>query len=177
MLGAYGAIAITLGSVLAGCTPVVEGPGPASSPQSSAVFSSSKQAAAAAKAVYEKYLRIGEVVSESGGNDVDRFAPFLTKSALDAERKGAEELRRSKVRTFGMTELRKFQLQRADLKSGRVEAYACIDLSDVKVEDEDGKDVTPASRPSLQTLKPTFVWSGGHLLLEENGTWSGSSIC
>lgn len=141
------------------------------------VFSSGEEALAEARATYAEYLRVGQAVSEDGGRDVDRFTSVLTPTALAEEEKGAELLRDRKLTTVGPSKLVAFKLERADLVDGSVRAYACVDLSKVRVITAGGRDVTPASRPNLQTSRPSFVWQAGALKLKADETWSGSSIC
>jgi hypothetical protein len=141
------------------------------------VFESSADASAAAKRVYLRYLQIGREVSEDGGRGVGRFNQVLTESALREEKAGAKLLQTKKLVSTGATELTGFKLQRANLATGEVAAYACIDLSNVRVMTSAGKDVTPKGRPARQTVRPTFVWKLGRLMVEANGTWSGSTVC
>jgi hypothetical protein len=141
------------------------------------LFENRADALKAAEDVYLRYLKIGQQVSEDGGSGVDRFKAVLTGDAYDEERRGAEVLQQKKLVSTGATRLTAFEVQSADLQSGAVRAYACIDLKDVRVRTASGRDVTPAKRPRKQMVQPTFVWAAGRLMLKENGTWSGSSIC
>jgi hypothetical protein len=96
---------------------------------------------------------------------------------LVAEQESAEALRTRSLRTVGPTRLKKFVLREVDLRTGGVTAYACVDLSKVKVLNAKGKDVTPAERANRQTSVPVFEWRDGRLLLAKDESWSGESIC
>jgi hypothetical protein len=157
-------------------TPNATALAPTSAPTAQ-VFKSKAKALEAAKAVYERYLSIGQAVSESGGRGADRFHEVLAGEAFAEERRGVEVLRARNLVTTGATRLTAFKLQSADLRSGSVAAYACIDLEKVRVRTAAGRDVTPAKRVNKQIVRPLFVWDSGRLLLKENGSWVGEPVC
>ena len=171
-------MAVLLATALAGCAgesrPTFS---PTPSTSSSPIFSSTASAEAAAKSLYKRYLSLSQSLAESGGRDFGQMSSILTARALQAEKADAAVLVSKDLRTVGPTSLRAFKLQRADLKTGVVIAYACVDLAKVKVIDASGKDITPKSRPTRQTSLPSFVSRDGELLLDINGTWSGKSVC
>jgi hypothetical protein len=101
----------------------------------------------------------------------------LTPAAYRAEVASFKTLQARGVQTAGASKIIKFEAQRMDLTSGHIIAYACVDLTDVKVINRAGKDVTPKGRSNRQTSLPAFGMHGGTLKLEVNGTWSGDSIC
>jgi hypothetical protein len=145
-------------------------PDPATSVPKQALLSSARR-------IYSRYLDAVAQVSGSGGEDVTILRPLLTDDALKDEVASFADLRARGIHTEGEVRLVEFQPQKVSAASGRVVAYACVDLAEVRVRDESGKDVTPRSRPNRQTSLATFVTSGGVLRLDENGSWSGESIC
>jgi hypothetical protein len=130
-----------------------------------------------ARIVYERYLKAVEEASEKGVSRYDLLKSLATPKAYAAEVKSLEAQRVKGIHTSGPSNLIKFQIQSVDVASGHVVAYACVDLSKVKVLQASGTDVTPASRPNRQTSLPSFQTSGGILKLDVNGSWSGESIC
>ncbi|RIX28764.1 hypothetical protein D1781_15350 [Amnibacterium setariae] len=130
-----------------------------------------------AEATYRRYLNDLEVVSEAGNEGYSRLRSYLSTAAYEEESKSFEQLSARGLHTTGATKLIKFQQQSANLRDGKLTAYACIDLSDVRLVNEAGKDVTPKSRPGRQTFLPSFAVRNRRVILMENGTWAGDSIC
>jgi hypothetical protein len=130
-----------------------------------------------AKDVYRRYLLAVQQISEDGNTGFASLRPLLTGKAYKNEVAAFEDLKTRGLRTQGAARLIKFQTQTASSELKRVVAYACVDLSRVRVRSQAGKDVTPSSRPNRQTSLATFVTVNGSMRLDENGTWSGESIC
>ena len=174
-------IAVATVTLLAGCQgaelPPVS-PTPVTT-QSTATtrFSSKTEALTEAKRVYERYLVISDEISSDGGEGADRVAPYVTPEEFKQEQRGISYLKDKRVRVVGTTELMKFELESVNLRSGEINAYACVDISHARVRSSTGKDITPKSRQDRQTTVTRFVWQDDRLLLNENGVWSGDSIC
>jgi hypothetical protein len=130
-----------------------------------------------AQQVYSAYLREVQSVSEKRNRGVTALRPLLSPDAYDAEVASFETLDARGIHTVGETELVAFKAQSVDVERQRVSAYACVDLSEVHVLNESGRDVTPGARPDRQTSLPSFAMHEGRMVIEENGTWSGASIC
>ncbi|WP_375388065.1 hypothetical protein [uncultured Amnibacterium sp.] len=96
---------------------------------------------------------------------------------MKAERSGADYLVDKALRVTGESKLVRFKLQAADLDTGEVAAYACVDFGQTHVIDNKGRDVTPVKRIDQQTSLAKFIWSGKRLALSENSAWSGQSLC
>jgi hypothetical protein len=148
--------------------------------QPSAVNAPSEQAdqlVQRARKLYVDYLLATQTVAEKGAVTFDRLKPLLSSAAYKAEIDAFKSQENRGIRTAGPSRLMRFRAQRVDARLGEVVAYACVDVSKVRVVNKAGKDVTPTSRPDRQTLLPSFRTERGRLVLEENGTWSGDSIC
>jgi len=130
-----------------------------------------------AEGVYKRYLADLRKVSEDRNKGYERMRAYLSPAAFSAEAQSFDALSKKGLHTVGPSELSKFTPQTVDVQRGTVTAYACVDLTAVRLIDRAGKDITPLSRPNQQTFLPSFVLSGGKMLLEENGTWSGDSVC
>jgi hypothetical protein len=131
----------------------------------------------AAKRLYEQYLDVTDKISGDGGDGIGRLRPLVSPAEFRVERDGFLRLKQKGIRVAGESVLVKFVLQSADLSTGSVSAYACVDLKKARVLNNAGEDVTPAGRVDRQTSIARFRWSGGKLVLNEDGSWSGESIC
>jgi hypothetical protein len=130
-----------------------------------------------AEGVYQRYLADLRKVSEDRNKGYERMRTYLSPSAFSAEAQSFDALSDKGLHTVGPSKLSKFKAQSVDVERGTVTAYACVDLTAVRLIDKSGKDITPSSRPNRQTFLPSFVLSGEKVLLKENGTWSGASVC
>jgi hypothetical protein len=137
----------------------------------------SEQFVQRARKLYSDYLAVTQQIAEKGSKDFRRLRPLLSSKAYETEVNAFKSQEARGLRTTGPSELIRFRAQNVEERAGVIVAYACIDVSKVRVVDKSGKDVTPASRPDRQTFLPSFVTEDGRLVLGENGTWSGASIC
>jgi hypothetical protein len=127
--------------------------------------------------VYEKYLRAVDALSESGGREVGVLGSYVSERQLKEENQGARYLKDGNLRIVGVTKLLRFKIQTADLQSGSISAYACVDFGGARVVNQKGEDVTPSGRVDKQTSLARFDWVGNGLVVDENAAWSGESIC
>lgn len=151
-----------------------------SAPATSAIaqeFKSDVDALAAARRTYQAYLGASQQVSEKGGIGIEQLAPYVSRAEYTAEVASAQYLRENHLRAIGATKLLRFSLQSVDRRLGIVHAYACVDLTDVHVLTELGKDVTPTKRPTRQTSVPEFRFENGRFVLFKDESWSGQSLC
>lgn len=143
------ALALTAGA-LAACTPT-----PEPSPTPTALFSSDEEAFAAAEETYRAYT---EAANSTDLADAATFEPvfeWLTGTALSAERESlslyhAEGLSRVGTTTFDTFEPVSFG-------SDAVVVQLCVDVSDVDLQNADGKSVIPPDRAPRSGRKVTFV--------------------
>lgn len=175
------AIPCLTGVTLGGCSGArgadVSQTTPSVSASSEQRFTNSTEALTKARATYQKYLLASQEFTETGGAMLERLSPFVSDAEYARNKETASYLQSHSLRAVGSTKLLKFTLQKADLRSGTVSAYACVDLSEVRVLNKAGIDVTPANRPDRQTSVPRFEWQSNRFVLEEDGTWPGKSIC
>lgn len=108
---------------------------------------------------------------------MSKLEEILTADVLAEEAEGAQYLRDRHLEVSGATKLLKFEVQKADLRSGAVSAYVCLDFSQNRVLNQAGDDLTPSSRKDKQTSFVRFVWSNNVMKIRENGAWPGESIC
>jgi hypothetical protein len=132
---------------------------------------------AEAQSLYADYVRLSNQVSAHSGEGLNRLKPYLTTEAYDREVAALDRISARGLRTSGKARLIAFEAQAVELADGSLTAYACVDFAHVRVLNENGTDVTPTGRVDRQTSVPSFVREGGRLVIAENGTWSGKSIC
>ena len=144
---------------------------------SSGRFRSAAQALAEARSTYVAYLRASRVAWSSDGLDMEALEPFGTDDQIQRESMSLKQAAKRGLHLSGKIDLRAFGLQKVNLKSGEVSAYACVDQSHARVRNKKGEDVTPRGRAVQRTNLVAFVYQRGALRLQENGRWSGSSIC
>lgn len=135
------------------------------------------QALREARLAYEGYLSTAAAVAADKGKNPDRLRVYLTARAVESELDGLKEIAGHGWTVKGESRLRGFKIQSFDSRTGVLTAYACVDLTRARIVDSAAKDVTPAGRANLQTSLPRFVRVGSSMKLDENGTWSGKSIC
>lgn len=152
-------------------------PSVAASKSGSVSYRTRADALAAAKSVYLSYVQLSSDISQHNGDGVERLKAVLTESAYAKEQESVAAIAAQGLRTVGSPTLVAFREQAVTLSSGDVSAYACVDFSKVHVENKAGKDVTPSARTPEQTSNPTFTIEDGRLLLAEDKTWSGESVC
>ncbi len=150
---------------------------PSASSAPDAVFSSIAEAQAATRAVYVRYAAASDAILQAGGSDASSIRPYVTPAEYSREVAGFKALAKQEWRLTGHTTVGPVRIRSADLNTGLVTAYVCVDNSHSKIIDSDGRDVTPKDRPASQTTLARLVWRSGDLLIDENGPWSGQSIC
>ena len=166
---------------LTGCVPddepVVVDPSPSATP----IFESEEEALAAAEAAYGEYLAVSDLISASGGDDVEGLAEYVTSSHLETLLAEYEEFKASGRRTAGQTTFDSLQLQQYSEIDNEavVVVYLCLDVSQVRVIDQEGLDVTSADRKLRLPLEIqlTTVDRDGVLLIENSTYWDGDDFC
>lgn len=152
---------------LVGCLPDTPAPSPPAPTSSAPLFATDEEALAAAEEVYREYL-----AATDGSPDLDRLAAIATADWLDYERESVDLANEKGLHSVGNTELVSLSIRQRD--SDRFEAYACVDVSAVRVLDSSGADVTPASRPQQPQLLVSFVTRDNGLLIDGSQLWSNS---
>ena len=173
---------LVVGLLLAACS--TSGPSlpPAPSPSVTAVFASDEEALAAAKDAFGTYLAMSDKIAADGGKDPQRIAPLVTESQLPDQVASFEYYTTNKFHIAGSSSIASARLQQyADVKSiAQLTVYACVDIANVRILDQVGRDVTPAGRQDVVPLQVSFESSTGdrsHLLVSKSSRWSGQDFC
>ncbi|MFF2494217.1 hypothetical protein [Agromyces sp. NPDC058064] len=178
-LAAAGALALALSA----CTPEAE-PSPEPTPTTSAapIFASDEEALAAAVAAYEAYLAVVDELTQAGGENPERIRAFAETAYAAELEESLAQLRSSGNRTSGDSSADGMELIQYDETSGgaAVSVYACLDVSEVRVLDADGVDVTPIDRIERRPLQLEFVSAlddPERLLPAGTEPWPGDDFC
>ena len=176
------ALAITLiVLVLTGCRtpdPVVT---PAPESTSTPLFASDEEALAAAEEAYAAYLAVSDQILAEGGASPERAYEFMTESMQVDGVAGIKLFVDSGWHTQGSTTFDSLVLQQFTAEgssSANLIAYACLDVSNIRIIDAAGADVTPAERQNRLPLELEFVAeSSSIMLVERSDLWSGDDFC
>lgn len=144
------------------------------------IFATEEEALAAAEEAYAAYSEVSDLISNEGGTEPERIAPFVTNEQLTREIETANYFASQGLRAVGRPRITKFDLQQFFEANGEAEVvvYVCLDVSDVAVVDASGADVTPPDRAPVVGLEVSLVGaSADSLLIASSEAWAGSSFC
>lgn len=144
-------IAATIG--LAGCTP-----GPAPKPTPTPLFTSEADAFRAAEQVVRDYVRAENELQ--GGDKGANPEQFLTGEALSEDIKSKRESTATGTRILGVSEIASFTGKVVEAGFSAVRASTCLDVSNTKIVDGNGNDITPTSRPTVVSLEVKLIPEG-----------------
>jgi hypothetical protein len=182
---AHLAAIIALVVLVSGCSPaepLISAEPTASS--SAAPFASDDEALAAARVVYEGYLKATDEVISDGGVNPDRVEEFVTAGLAATEQEGFEDFRARNVHSTGNSRLAGFTQQsyrpNAPRGVGIVTAYTCVDITDIDVLDLNGDSIVSADRPNQTAFEVSFdmdLSTTGKLRVSSTQPWEGDEVC
>lgn len=151
---------LTVG-LLSACTPE-----PEPTPTPTAAFASEEEAFAAAEEVYRQYNDAGNAQRNDPTTESDP-QDYLIGSALEGYLEGREYLRSLDQTLVGDTRVLAFLGSEAQLEidSATVTATVCLDVSETRVLNSDGTDVTPESRPQVVSQQVVMIATGPSFLI------------
>ena len=174
-------LAVTLAVlVVSGCgspDPVVV-PEPEST--STPLFASDEEALAAAEEAYAAYLAVSDQILAEGGANPERAYAFLTENMRAEEAEGVQLYVDSGWHSQGNTSFDSVVLQQfvAEPDSANLTVYLCIDVSNLRILNTSGVDVTPEMRPNRLPLELEFIAEASATMkLERSDLWSGEDFC
>lgn len=177
--GSTGVLALAL----SGCIGAPD-PTPTPSPPTSAapIFASDEEALAAAEAAYERYLKVVDDLTHNGGEDPDKLRDVATVAYSSELLASLERLRERGDRTEGTTKYDGMRLAERNESGGAAEVsvYLCLDVSDVRVIDAAGIDITPPDRVARTPIQAHFESSASNpalLLPSGSESWPGDDFC
>jgi len=178
------AAAALLLATLTGCAPSpTSRPTPTPTPHPTPIFSSDKEALAAATKAYAAYLKVSDEIAHDGGARPERIKDFVTPEQYASQTKDFESFRAKGYFADGSTTFDSARLQhRSTGRSSAVEIgiYVCLDVSAVRLTNSSGDNVTPTGRPERLPLEVVLVTAqrdANRLLVDESKLWSGKNFC
>ncbi|MCE4026792.1 hypothetical protein LXM50_12510 [Microbacterium sp. Au-Mic1] len=141
---------------LVGCTP-----GPAPKPTPTPLFTSEAEAFKAAEQVYRDYNEASNERRE-GKEDVDPQS-FLSGQALDDDINAQRMFKEKHLKIVGPNRVSSFDPIDYDQARGQISANLCVDVTQSRVVDDSGADVTPSTRAGLVALHVTMTERRDHL--------------
>lgn len=172
---------LVIAATLVGCAEPTRLPPPEPSAAEAPLFSSDEEALAAATAAYEEYLAVSNLVFSEPPRDLSPLSDITTPEFLENERELAHLLNENGWTISGGSQLVGVELQQwfgDRLNSVTLLIYACVDVSESRILDLDGADVTPADRSEAVTLEVEMVGdSEGDLRVSRSELWANSQTC
>ncbi|WP_419538926.1 hypothetical protein [Microbacterium paraoxydans] len=135
-------------SALSGCAPTPE-PTPTPSP----AFTSEEEAFAAAEATFADYI---DALNRVDTRDPTSFEPLfeLSSGAVEAaDRKNFSRMHAEGQTLSGETTIIRFEGVASDEPYERIQAYSCLDVSDVEITNQDGSSAVSSDRPDVYALE------------------------
>lgn len=174
-------LALGLLIVISGCSsPAIEQsdrPGADPAP----AFANEEEAFSAASSAFESYVRALDEVASSPQSGVAPLEALVGERQARSLAASAQRLEERGLRGEGTTRFDGLRLEsfRNDDRA-EVMVFLCLDVSDTRVLDSDGVDVTPTDRaersPVHVVLRAADVGSSD-LVVEEIETWTGDDFC
>ena len=175
------ALAILVAPGLAGCaTKPTPAPSHTAAATDAPVFASDEEALAAATKAYAAYLKASDAISNDGGENPKRIAPFVAPSLLKSELEGFAGYSSAGAHSVGSTTFVVSSIQgiAADNTSGTsISLYICEDVSDLDVVDSKGVSLVSPSRRPLTPFEVRFEGGADTIVLGYREVWEGRSFC
>ena len=164
---------------LAGCA-AAPAPAPTTAtPTTAPVFASDEEALAAATEAYANYLKLSTALAHDGGQDAERMSDVAVGEALATEIESLNGM--SDAGTVGVGELSfdSLTIQTAELHSGSITAYVCLDVSGSDVLDASGKSILSDDRVERLPFEVGFIFDreNQRLFLGRSEIWAGDNFC
>lgn len=147
---------------LSGCTPE-----PEPTPTPTAAFASEEEAFAAAEEVYRAYNDAGN--ARLRGEESPDPQDFLVGTALEGDIDATNLLSEQGLHAEGSIVLSAFSgaAFKATGAEATIVATVCLDVSDTRVVNSTGQDVTPSTRPSVVGQSVTFIGTANGLQISQ----------
>jgi hypothetical protein len=166
---------------LSGCAPSpATTTSPSASPTADApAFASEAEALEAARTSFTEYQALSTQIGHEGGVSPERMSAVATGEGLEYEVASLQSLADKGVRGVGEFSFDTLTLQSANLDSGAVTIYLCLDVSNTDIVDSSGNSTTSKDRPVRYPLQVSFAMDAStrRLLVENSESWLGTNFC
>ena len=175
--------ALAVALVLSGCMPTNTPTRPSLKPSGTPIFASEAEALAAATAAYAAYQnQLDSAFSSYEHSYLQQVASGSAllkaeRSVSDYEKLGKRQTGLASIDTMSIVDS-PFKLVKND-DSSRIQAYLCLDLSQVDVLGSDGNSVVPIGSHRRFPSIASFAWgrASNVLLVDEDESWTGENFC
>ncbi|MFJ4225341.1 hypothetical protein [Microbacterium sp. NPDC089695] len=157
--------ALAVVGTLAGCAA-----SPAPTPTPTPAFASDEEAFAAAEEVYRAYNDAGN--ARNAGEPEPNPQDFLVGNALEGDIEGVRLLEEGQLTVDGEVKVDSVALEEAPVRSQqtKVVVLVCLDVSQVRLMDANGNDVTPRGRADVVAQEVTFTSDGDDLRISSEAS-------
>lgn len=168
---------------LAGCSTFAEPALPQETlvVEATPMFASDEEALAAAELAFANYLEVGDQVARDGGRKPERLKALVSNELYSQELEGLIFFRGGALHATGSSSYDSWAVQSLESTEGRtsIDAYACVRFSDLRILNDVGGDVTPASRDNnLPMIIGLETVSGSReFIVETSNVWTGANFC
>ncbi|NLP85558.1 hypothetical protein HF576_17095 [Microbacterium sp. CFH 90308] len=156
--------------LLTGCL----GSPPEPTPTPPAVFASEAEAFAAAEETYRAYIDAVNARRDDLASEPDPQS-FLIGEALEADLKSLREFEELGIQIEGDTEIVAIEPISADVKTGATLLETCYDVSNARIINDAGEDVTVADRDPRLLLSVRFAYVDDGLAIQEMAAVDGGA--
>lgn len=167
---------LALAGVLAACIALSGclGTTPEPTPTPTAAFASEEEAFAAAEETYRAYVAASNARRADPLSDPDPQS-FLVGEALEADLESLREFDELGIHLEGTTRIAAIERVTADPRTGDVEIEACYDVTDSRVVNEAGVDVTIADRDPTILLSVHLAHVDDEIAIERMSAVEGGA--
>ncbi|HEU0257623.1 MAG TPA: hypothetical protein VFQ96_07270 [Microbacteriaceae bacterium] len=141
------------------------------------LFSTEKEALAAATKAYAAYLRVVDAIGRDGGAGLERLRDVTTGEQLVSSTDSLTYYTEKNVRATGTTVFDSVSLQKWDARNSSASIYVCEDVSDIDMTDSNGKSIVSADREDRLPFIADFETASGKLSLSHKDLWLGDNFC
>jgi hypothetical protein len=134
-------------SLLSGCTPA-----PESTPTPSPAFTSEEEAFAAAEATFSEYIDALNRVDTRDPETFERLFELSSGTVESADRKNFSRMHAEGQVLAGETRITFFEGKASESPFERIRASACLDVSNVRITNQDGSSGVSPDRPGVYAL-------------------------
>jgi len=143
--------------------------------QEQPLFSSDEEALAAAQAAYANYLEVSDQIARDGGANPERLKGLVSDELFEEQKSGYDDVKMNRLNAQGNSFFDNFYIQSRSAES--ITNYVCLRLSEIKVFNDSGLDVTPVGRDDNLPLELEWNLDRGKLVLQKSEVWTGQNFC